>query len=457
VEPCCAGIAINGGRGGKQEAFDTGNNGGFEDIQSIGDIVAIVERRVAGGFNDRDGAGAMDDSTRAMQGENSIEPLPIGAIALLETRRRRHKGRKAGGKIVVDDDILAAIEQGERDVRADIAGAAGDEDHAFVLRMQGCSVKPKPMNDQPLIVPADASGVAQAAARLMAGGVAAVPTETVYGLAARAADARGVAAIYAAKARPSDNPLIVHVNDLAEAERLAVFDARARALAAAFWPGPLTLVLPLRKAAGLAEAITGGRDTVALRVPAHPVMRALIAAVGPVAAPSANRSGHISPTCAAHVAASLGGSAGLILDAGPCAAGLESTILHVDDAVRLLRPGAVSAERVRDVVGPLAGVPEAAGLVAPGMMASHYAPRQPVRLEARTADASEFHIGFGDVAGDLNLSATGSLDEAAAGLFAALHLAEASGRAAIAVAPVPEEGLGAAINDRLRRAAAERQ
>ncbi len=313
--------------------------------------------------------------------------------------------------------------------------------------------------DEPLIVAADADGVAQAAARLLAGGVAAVPTETVYGLAARAADARGVAAIYAAKGRPSDNPLIVHVSELAEAERLAVFDARSRSLAAAFWPGPLTLVLPLRPGADLADAVTGGRSTVALRVPAHPVMRALIAAVGPVAAPSANRSGHISPTCAAHVAASLGAAAGLILDGGQCAAGLESTIVLVEGAaVRLLRPGAVSAEQLRDVVGHLEGTPQQAAteLLAPGMMASHYAPRQPVRLAARTADETEFHIGFGDVAGDLNLSATGDLGEAAARLFAALHLAEASGRTGIAVAPVPEEGLGAAINDRLRRAAADR-
>lgn len=324
--------------------------------------------------------------------------------------------------------------------------------------------------DEPLIVAADADGVARAAARLMAGGVAAVPTETVYGLAARAADARGVAAIYAAKGRPSHNPLIVHVGSLAQAEQLAVFDARAQALAAAFWPGPLTLVLPLRADAGLADAVTGGRQTLALRVPAHAVMQALIAAVGPVAAPSANRSGHISPTCAAHVAASLGAAAGLVLDAGPCAAGLESTIVQVDgDAIRLLRPGAVPGERVRAVAGVHTGVhtgvqtgalaraSDAADLVAPGMMASHYAPRQPVRLEALTADDSEFHIGFGGVAGDLNLSAAADLDEAAAGLFAALHLAEASDRPGIAVAPVPHVGLGVAINDRLQRAAADRQ
>lgn len=296
--------------------------------------------------------------------------------------------------------------------------------------------------------------VARAAEVLRAGGIVAVPTETVYGLAGRADDADAVAAIYAAKGRPSDNPLIVHVLGVADAERLAVFDDRARALAAAFWPGPLTLVLPVRAGAALAQAVTGGRGTVALRAPAHGVMRALIEAVGPLAAPSANRSGHVSPTRAEHVRGSLGTGV-LVLDAGACAAGLESTIVQTAP-LRLLRPGAVTAEAVEAVVGPLAGAEKGAGLVAPGMMESHYAPRQPVRLEAVTAGEDEFLIGFGAVAGDLNLSASGDLAEAAAGLFAALHEAEASGRAGIAVAPVPETGLGRAINDRLRRAAAAR-
>lgn len=313
------------------------------------------------------------------------------------------------------------------------------------------------MTDAPLITPANAQGLAQAAARLLAGGVAAVPTETVYGLAARATDPRGVAAIYAAKGRPSSNPLIVHVNDLAAASRLAIFDETARALTAAFWPGPLTLVLPLRADAGLATAVTGERSTLALRVPAHPVMRALIEKVGPIAAPSANRSGHISPTTAAHVAASLGAAAGLILDGGACAAGLESTILQIDGTdVRLLRPGAISAERIAAVVHSTTHAAADAEAIAPGMAASHYAPRQPVRLNAANADSDTFHIGFGEIAGDLNLSARGNLDEAAAQLFSALHQAEASGRARIAVAPVPENGVGAAINDRLRRAAAQR-
>ena len=296
--------------------------------------------------------------------------------------------------------------------------------------------------------------VARAAEVLRAGGIVAVPTETVYGLAGRADDADAVAAIYAAKGRPSDNPLIVHVLGVADAERLAVFDEAARALAAAFWPGPLTLVLPVRAGAALAAAVTGGRGTVALRAPAHGVMRALIEAVGPLAAPSANRSGHVSPTRAEHVRGSLGTGV-LGLDAGACVVGLESTIVQTAP-LRLLRPGAVTAEAVEAVVGPLAGAEKGAGLVAPGMMESHYAPRQPVRLEAVTAGEDEFLIGFGAVAGDLNLSASGDLAEAAAGLFAALHEAEASGRAGIAVAPVPEAGLGRAINDRLRRAAAGR-
>jgi L-threonylcarbamoyladenylate synthase len=296
--------------------------------------------------------------------------------------------------------------------------------------------------------------VARAADVLRAGGIVAVPTETVYGLAGKADDEAAVAAIYAAKGRPAANPLIVHVLGLEQAERFAVFDEAAHALAAAFWPGPLTLVVPLCAHTGLADAITAGRNTVALRAPAHDVMRTLVRAVGPLAAPSANRSGHISPTSASHVRASLGDDV-LVLDGGPCAAGLESTIVQTRP-LRLLRPGAVTAEAIEAVVGPLRGVEAAAGLVAPGMMDSHYAPRQPVRLGAVTAGADEFLIGFGAIAGDFNLSTTGDLAEAAAQLFAALHLAEASGRPRIAVAPVPDAGLGRAINDRLRRAAADR-
>ncbi|WP_439547040.1 L-threonylcarbamoyladenylate synthase [Sandarakinorhabdus sp.] len=322
------------------------------------------------------------------------------------------------------------------------------------------------------IIAADTAGIAAAAEILRAGGLVAVPTETVYGLAARADQPLAVAGIYAAKGRPSFNPLIVHVADVAQAQTLAVFSPLALRLAAQFWPGALTLVLPRRADAAVAALVTAGLDTVALRCPAHGVMQALIAAVGPLAAPSANASGRISPTRAAHVAGSLAGV--LILDDGPCAAGVESTIVAVaDDGWRLLRAGAVAVEALVAVAGPPltpldcgespsppGSSPGQAtggeGIEAPGMMASHYAPRQLVRLEAVTAKASEFHIGFGPVAGDANLSETGDLTEAAARLFDLLHLAQASGRAAIAVAPVPAHGLGLAINDRLRRAAAPR-
>ena len=308
------------------------------------------------------------------------------------------------------------------------------------------------MTDKSRIIVADAAGIAEAAALLNAGGIVAVPTETVYGLAARAGDDAAVARIYAAKGRPGFNPLIVHVAGLVQAETLVVVDAVARALIAAFWPGPLTLVLPLRAGAAVADRVTAGLPTLAVRCPAHPVMAALIAACGPLAAPSANASGRLSSTTAAHVAATL---AVPILDAGPTAAGVESTIVGVDDGVvRVLRPGAVTVEAIAALIGAVAA--GGGGIVAPGMMASHYAPVQPLRLDAIRADADEFHIGFGAVAGDVTLSATGDLTEAAARLFAMLHEAQASGRPRIAVAPVPITGLGAAINDRLRRAAAPR-
>lgn len=302
----------------------------------------------------------------------------------------------------------------------------------------------------------DPAGIAAAAAVLRAGGLVAVPTETVYGLAARAGDGAAVAGIYAAKGRPSFNPLIVHVADVAMAETLAEFSPLALALAGRFWPGPLTLVLPRRADAAVASLVTAGLETIALRCPAHPVMQALIAAVGPLAAPSANASGRISPTRAGHVLASLADVP--VIDAGPCAAGVESTIVAVDaDGWRLLRPGAVAVEDVAAVAGPPLAVATAGPAVqAPGMLASHYAPAQPVRLNAVTARAEEYHIGFGEVAGDASLSASGDLAEAAARLFELLHAAQASGRAGIAVAPVPRHGLGLAINDRLARAAAPR-
>ena len=310
------------------------------------------------------------------------------------------------------------------------------------------------MEAESRILPPDPAGIAAAAAVLRAGGLVAVPTETVYGLAARADDGAAVAGIYAAKGRPSFNPLIVHVADVCQAETLAVFSPMAHALAAAFWPGPLTLVLPRLAGAPVAALVTAGLETLALRCPAHPVMQALVRDIGPLAAPSANASGRISPTSAAHVLQSLDVP---VIDAGPCAAGVESTIVAVESGGwRLLRAGAVTVEAIVTVAGePLA--PLAAGsIAAPGMMASHYAPAQPLRLEAVTADAHEFHIGFGAVAGDATLSASGDLTEAAARLFDLLHVAQASGRARIAVAPVPNNGLGLAINDRLARAAAPR-
>lgn len=289
----------------------------------------------------------------------------------------------------------------------------------------------------------------------------ALPTETVYGLAADASRADAVAAIYRTKGRPDFNPLIVHVPDSAAARQIAIFDERAEKLAAAFWPGPLTLVLPLAEGAAIAPAVTAGLPTIALRCPAHPVMRAVLQTSGlRLAAPSANRSGAISPTEAAHVAASLDEGLDLILDGGRCAAGLESTIVALRNlgtapaGWQLLRPGPIDPEAITALLGeppiPLADQ----RIEAPGQLASHYAPGKPVRLNAHTAEPDEWLIGFGDVAGDDTLSAAGDLAEAAANLYAALHRADASGQARIAVAPVPDGGMGDAINDRLKRAAA---
>jgi L-threonylcarbamoyladenylate synthase len=306
------------------------------------------------------------------------------------------------------------------------------------------------------VAAADAAGLAQAVALIAAGEVVAVPTETVYGLAGDAACPQAVARIYAAKGRPAFNPLIVHVADLAMAQRYARFEPLALRLAEAFWPGPLTLVLPLARGARVASLVTAGLATIALRVPAHPAMQAVVRALGRgVAAPSANASGRLSPTRAEHVEQSLGGRIPLILDAGPCPAGLESSIVAVaDGAARLLRPGAVALEDIEAVVGtPVATAATGDTIAAPGMLLSHYAPRQPLRLDAETAGPHEFHIGFGSIPGDLSLSAQGDLAEAAARLFDLLHIADASGLGAIAVAPIPRHGLGAAINDRLRRAA----
>ena len=297
------------------------------------------------------------------------------------------------------------------------------------------------------VLAAGPEGIAEAARILESGGLVAVPTETVYGLAARADSADAVAKIYAAKGRPDFNPLIVHVRDVAQAARYAELSDTARALAEAHWPGPLTLVLPRRSGAGLAAAVTAGLPTVALRAPAHPVMQALLAAVDfPLAAPSANRSGFISPTCADHVLASLDGRIDMVLDGGPTTAGVESTIVAVraDGSIEELRPGPL-AVGVRG---------EVRGIEAPGQLASHYAPGKPVRLNATAAEPDEFLIGFGAIAGDCTLSPSGDVNEAAARLYACLHEAARAAQPRIAVAPVPEDGVGRAINDRLRRAAA---
>ena len=305
--------------------------------------------------------------------------------------------------------------------------------------------------------PADAQGIELAVSLLARGAIVAIPTETVYGLAADAEDADAVARIYAAKGRPSFNPLIIHVADRAMAERYARFDPLADRLAARFWPGPLTLVLPLAEGAPAAGLVTAGLPTIAIRVPAHPAMQGVIRGLGRgVAAPSANASGRMSPTRASHVLHSLSGRVPLVLDAGPTTAGLESSIVAIGNGkARLLRQGAIPVEAIEAALGrPLPVAADAEPVAAPGMLLSHYAPQLPIRLNAATATDHEFHIGFGPVAGDESLSASGDLAEAAARLFDLLHRADASGRAGIAVAPVPAHGLGAAINDRLKRAAA---
>ena len=300
-----------------------------------------------------------------------------------------------------------------------------------------------------------AEAMARAGGLIGEGQPVAVPTETVYGLAADARNAEAVARIYAAKGRPDFNPLIVHVPDLVAAERLGVFGDVERTLAARFWPGPLTLVVPRTADCPVASIATAGLDTIALRVPGHRAMQALLAESGaPLAAPSANASGRVSPTKAEHVLASLDGRIALVIDDGPTTAGVESTIARVKDgAVEVLRPGPVTAEMLGEASGlPVTGV-KGSEIVAPGMLASHYAPGKPVRLGATDFASDEFGIGFGAVAGDYGLSAAGDLTEAAARLFDALHAGAASAKAKIAVAAIPAEGLGAAINDRLSRAA----
>jgi len=306
------------------------------------------------------------------------------------------------------------------------------------------------------ILPADDAAIAEAAALLGAGVPVALPTETVYGLAADAARADAVAAVYRIKGRPDFDPLIVHVPDLAAGQALAMFDQRAMLLAERFWPGPLTMVLPHARPSRIAPAVTAGLDTIALRCPAHPVMRAVLQASGlALAAPSANRSGAISPTRAEHVAASLAGRVQLVIDGGAAPTGLESSIVALRPrGWQLLRPGPIDPAEITALLGPPDETGPTGTIEAPGQLASHYAPGKPLRLNALEAEPDELLIGFGPVTGAISLSAGGDLAEAAANLYAALHQADAAPQRAIAVAPIPMHGMGAAINDRLRRAAA---
>lgn len=319
------------------------------------------------------------------------------------------------------------------------------------------------------LIAAGPDAAAEAARRLAGGGLVAFPTETVYGLGADAANGDAIARLYAAKGRPAFNPLIVHLPDVAAARALALFSEAAERLASAFWPGPLTLVLPKRPGCGIAELATAGLDTVALRVPAHPVTRAILLAFGrPIVAPSANLSGHVSPTSAAHVTADLAGRVDLVVDGGAAELGLESTIVDCTGRPALLRPGAIAREAIERVLGDaLAEAPRApeGAVPAPGMLASHYAPRAAVRLDAREVEDGEALLAFGanlpqgaeSAARVLNLSPRGDLVEAAANLFGHLRALDGAGATRIAVMPIPTEGLGEAINDRLRRAAAPRE
>lgn len=304
---------------------------------------------------------------------------------------------------------------------------------------------------------ATAHDLEQAAGILRSGGLVAFPTETVYGLGADARNGAGVAKIFAAKERPSFNPLIVHIAEVEQAREFVVWSDMAEKLARAFWPGPLTLVLPLHRENGISELVTAGLDTLAIRVPAHATARKLLRIFGgPVAAPSANPSGRISATTAEHVLAGLKDRIAAVVDDGPCPVGLESTILGLQGTPTLLRPGGVAAEDIESCLGTaLARHSSSDPLTAPGQMRSHYAPNAKVRLNAETARSGEVMLGFGTIAGDLNLSETGDLSEAAANLFGYLHQLDAQDRP-IAVAPVPQTGLGLAINDRLQRAAAPR-
>jgi L-threonylcarbamoyladenylate synthase len=321
------------------------------------------------------------------------------------------------------------------------------------------------------LLPANEAAVADAARCLRGGGLVAFPTETVYGLGADASNAAAIARLYVAKGRPAFNPLIAHLGDLKAAQRIARFDAQAILLATAFWPGPLTLVLPKAPGCAVADLATAGLDTIAVRVPAHRIAREILHAFGgPVVAPSANLSGHVSPTTAAHVSSDLAGRIDLIID-GAVEVGIESTIVGCFDAPMLLRPGGVPRGEIERVLGrallqPLdERISDSGQPLAPGMLASHYAPRTPVRLNAERVEDDEVLLAFGPgaISGTdassavMNLSACGDLNEAAANLFGYLRALDARGARAIAVMPVPHHGLGEAINDRLRRAAVGRE
>ena len=323
-----------------------------------------------------------------------------------------------------------------------------------------------------LILPAGAAAVAAAARTLSGGGLVAFPTETVYGLGADATNPAAIARLYQAKGRPAFNPLIAHVGDIAAARRIARFDAAATALAEAFWPGPLTLVLPKAEGCTVADLATAGLDTVAVRIPAHAIARDILSAFGgPVVAPSANISGHVSPTTAAHVHSDLSGRIDLIVDGGAVEVGVESTIVGCFDAPMLLRPGGLPRAEIERVLGralrqpPAEAESDSTQPLAPGMLASHYAPRARVRLNAVAVEPGEALLAFGlgaisgidAAAAVMNLSERGDLNEAAANLFGHLRALDAKGVRTIAVMPIPDDGLGEAINDRLRRAAVGRE
>ncbi|MEW4468844.1 L-threonylcarbamoyladenylate synthase [Parasphingorhabdus sp. JC815] len=308
---------------------------------------------------------------------------------------------------------------------------------------------------------AKAAAIAAAARRLQSGKLVAVPTETVYGLAADSTNADAIANIYRTKGRPDFNPLIVHVPHLVAARKLGVFNQLAARLAECFWPGPLTIVVPKTPDCPVAPAVTAGLDSIALRCPAHLLMQELLKVSGLfLAAPSANKSGGISPTIAAHVTRSLGNDAPMILDGGPCHNGVESTIVAVRGNVcQILRPGPVTREELETALGKAVVITDSKNVAgdkkieSPGQLSSHYAPAKPVRLNAVNVATHEYHIGFGTINGHYNLSADSDLAEAASRLFAAMHLADNSSLSCIAVAPVPDKGIGTAINDRLTRAA----